>query len=157
MASVYIEETGLHSLPLGGSIHTLTLDIPTRRSALSSLSVYFIFELRSKLTRSYGCSSVTASERTEIFEILEFCFENNIILYHLSSYISHKLLLCNVAVFSLLKNAYRDQADRLKRAINIIGRQHFTSLLSLARKTPFTPKKAGFTVSGSFRLIQICP
>jgi len=57
-------------------MHTLTLDIPTRRSALSSLSVYFIFELRSKLTRSYGCSSVTASERTEIIKQVAYIFDD---------------------------------------------------------------------------------
>ena len=40
-------------------------------------------------------------------EILEFCFENNILLCRLSSYTSHKLQPCNVATFAPLKAAYR--------------------------------------------------
>jgi len=89
----------------------------------------------------------------EILEILEFCFENNIILYRLPSYAFHKLQPCDVAVFTSLKVAYREQVDRLERGgVNIIGKQHFTSLFSPAREKAFTPKniKAGFAASGLF-------
>jgi len=44
----------------------------------------------------------------ETLEILEFCFENNILLCRLPSYTSHKLQPCDVAPFVLLKVAYRD-------------------------------------------------
>jgi hypothetical protein len=39
-------------------------------------------------------------------EILEFYFENNILLYCLPSYTSYKLQPCDVAVFAPLKDAY---------------------------------------------------
>ncbi|OBS17012.1 hypothetical protein FPOA_12469 [Fusarium poae] len=55
----------------------------------------------------------------ETLEILEFCFENNIILCRLPSHTSHKLQPCDVSVFGPLKAAYRDQVEpagpRLKK------------------------------------------
>ena len=89
----------------------------------------------------------------EILKILEFCFENNIILCRLPSHTSHKLQPCDVAVFASLKVAYREQVDRLERGgVNTIGKQHFTSLFSPAREKAFTLKniKAGFAASGLF-------
>jgi hypothetical protein len=91
----------------------------------------------------------------ETLKILEFCFENNIILCRLPSHTSHKLQPCNIIVFALLKIAYCDQVNRLERGgVNIIGKQHFTSLFSPARERAFTPKniKAGFAASGLFPL-----
>jgi hypothetical protein len=44
----------------------------------------------------------------ETLEILEYCFENNIILCRLPSHTSHKLQPCDVAVFAPLKAAYRE-------------------------------------------------
>jgi hypothetical protein len=92
-------------------------------------------------------------ETHETLEILEFCFENNIILCRLPSHTSHKLQPCDVAVFASIKAAYRDQVDRLERGgVNTIGKQHFTSLFSPARERAFTPNniKAGFAASGLF-------
>ena len=89
----------------------------------------------------------------KILEILKFCFKNNIILYRLLSYTSYKLQPYNVAVFALLKVAYHEQVDQLERGgVNIINKQHFTSLFSAAREKAFTLKniKAGFVVSGLF-------
>jgi hypothetical protein len=89
----------------------------------------------------------------ETLEILEFCFENNILLCRLPSHTSHKLQPCDIAAFAPLKAAYRDQVDRLEQGgVNTIGKEHFTSLYSPARETAFTPKniKAGFAVSGLF-------
>jgi len=89
----------------------------------------------------------------ETLEILEFCFENNILLYRLPSHISHKLQPYNIATFAPLKAAYRDQVDRLEQGgINTIGKEHFTSLYSPARERAFTLKniKAGFAASGLF-------
>ena len=51
----------------------------------------------------------------ETVEILEFCFENNILLCRLPSHTSHKLQPCNIAPFAPLKAAYRDQVDRLEQ------------------------------------------
>jgi hypothetical protein len=87
----------------------------------------------------------------ESLEILEFCFENNIILCRLLSHTSHKLQPCDVAVFGPLKAAYREQVDRLERGgVNTIGKEHFTSLYSPARTKAFTPRniKAGFAACG---------
>jgi hypothetical protein len=89
----------------------------------------------------------------EPLEILEFCFENNILLCRLPSHTSHKLQPCDVAVFAPLKAAYRAQVDRLERGgVNTIGKQHFTSLFGPARVSAFTPKniKAGFAACGLF-------
>jgi hypothetical protein len=89
----------------------------------------------------------------ETLEILEFYFENNILLYRLPSYTSYKLQPCDVAVFAPLKAAYRNQVDRLERGgVNTIGKEHFTSLYSSTRERAFTSKniKAGFAVSGLF-------
>jgi hypothetical protein len=89
----------------------------------------------------------------ETLEILEFCFENNIILCRLPSHTSYKLQPCNVAVFASLKVAYRNQVDRLERGgVNTIGKQHFTSLFSPAREMAFTSKniKTGFAACDLF-------
>jgi len=89
----------------------------------------------------------------DTLEILEFCFENNILLCRLPSHTSHKLQPCDVAAFAPLKAAYRDQVDRLEQGgVNTIGKEHFTTLYSPARKIAFTPKniKAGFATSGLF-------
>jgi hypothetical protein len=42
----------------------------------------------------------------ETLEIVEFCLENNIILYRLPSHTSYKTQLCDVLVFGPLKTAY---------------------------------------------------
>jgi len=87
----------------------------------------------------------------ETLEILEYCFENNIILCRLPSHTSHKLQPCDVAVFGPLKASYRDQVDRLERAgTNTIGKEHFTSLYSRARQKALTQKNilAGFAKCG---------
>ncbi len=86
----------------------------------------------------------------ETLEILEYCFEHNIVLCRLFSYISYKLQFCNVVVFVLLKLVYRKQVEQLEQEdINTIRKEHFISLYSLARKTAFMCKniKAGFAAS----------
>jgi hypothetical protein len=89
----------------------------------------------------------------ETLEVLEFCFENNIIPCRIPSHTSHKLQPCDVAVFSPLKAAYRDEVERLERGgVNTIGKGHFTYLYSPARKQAFTKKNilAGWAKSGLF-------
>lgn len=89
----------------------------------------------------------------ETLEVLEVCFENNIILCRLPSHISHKLQPCDVGVFAPLKAAYRDQVERLYRGgANTVGKDHFTSLYSPARERAFTKRNvtAAWTASGLF-------
>lgn len=89
----------------------------------------------------------------ESLEILEFCFENNIIPCRLPSHTSHKLQPCDVAVFAPLKAAYRDQVDQLERGgVGTIGKGHFTYLYYPARIRAFTEKNilAGWSKSGLF-------
>lgn len=89
----------------------------------------------------------------ETLEILELCFENNIILSRLPSHTSHKLQPCDVAVFAPLKAAYRDQVERLERGgVNTVGKGQFTYLYSPARERAFTKKNilAGWAKSGLF-------
>ncbi|KAF5852433.1 hypothetical protein GGP41_007835 [Bipolaris sorokiniana] len=87
----------------------------------------------------------------ETLEVLEFCLCNNIMLCRLPSHTSHKLQLCDVGVFAPLKTAYRDQVERLNRGgINIVGKEHFTSLYDPARTKAFTRRniKAAWAASG---------
>lgn len=89
----------------------------------------------------------------ETLEILEFCFENDITLCRLPSHTSHKLQPCDVGVFAPLKEAYRDQVDRLCRAgTNTVGKQHFTALYSPARERAFTKRNitAAWAACGLF-------
>ena len=88
----------------------------------------------------------------ETLEMLEFCFENNIIVCRLPSHTSHKLQPCDVGVFAPLKAAYRDEAERLYRVTNTIGKEHFTSLYSPARGKAFTKRNitAAWAASGLF-------
>jgi hypothetical protein len=89
----------------------------------------------------------------ETLEILEFCFENNIILCPLSSHTSHKLQPCDISVFGPLKAAYRDQVERLERGcVGTIGKQYFTYLYSPARKQALTSRniRAEWAKAGLF-------
>jgi hypothetical protein len=86
-------------------------------------------------------------------EILEHCFANNILLCRLPSHTSHKLQPCDIAVFSPLKVAYRDNVERMERGgVNTIGKQHFTALYSPAREVSFTRRNvlAGWSKGGLF-------
>ena len=75
----------------------------------------------------------------ETLEILEFFFENNIILCRLPFHTSHKLQPYDVGVFAPLKAAYRDEAERLYQGgINTVSKEHFTFLYSPARERAFT-------------------
>ena len=89
----------------------------------------------------------------ETLEMLEFCFDNNIIPCRLPSHTSHKLQPCDVAVFGPLKAAYRDEIERLERGgVGTIGKSHFTYLYSPARARAFTKKNilSGWSKSGLF-------
>ena len=89
----------------------------------------------------------------ETLEIMEFCFENNIILCRLPSHSSHELQPCDVSVFAPLKDAYRDQVERLERGcVGKIGKEHFIYLYSPARERVFTPRniRAGWARAGLF-------
>jgi hypothetical protein len=89
----------------------------------------------------------------ETLEVLEFCFENNIILCCLPSHTSHKLQPCDVGPFAPLKTAYRDQVERLNRGgVDTIGKEHFTSLYSPARDKALSKRNilAGWAATGLF-------
>jgi len=74
-------------------------------------------------------------------KILKFCLENNIILYYLPSYTSYKLQPYNIGVFAPLKIAYYDQVKQLYQGgINIVNKEYFISLYSLAKEKVFTKK-----------------
>jgi len=89
----------------------------------------------------------------ETLEILEYCFENNIILCRLPSHTSHKLQPCDVGVFCPLKTAYRDEVERLYRGgLDTVGKEHFTSLYKPVRERALTKRNitAGWAASGLF-------
>ena len=86
----------------------------------------------------------------ETLEILQFCFENNIILCRLPSHTSHVLQPCDVSVFGPLKNAYRDQLDRLDMGgVGKIGKEHFTYMYCPAREQVFTARTIRSRWSGA--------
>ncbi len=65
----------------------------------------------------------------ETLEILEYHFENNIILCRLPSHTFHKLQPCDFGVFAPLKPASRDQVERLYRGdVDLVGKECFTSV-----------------------------
>jgi len=83
------------------------------RSASSASSVCLTLRLKTELTgNSLICDGF---ETHETLEVLEFCFENRIILCRLPSHTSHKLQPCDASVFGPLKAAYRDEVERLER------------------------------------------
>lgn len=89
----------------------------------------------------------------ETLEILQYCFDNNIILCRIPSHTSHKLQPCDVSVFSSLKTAYREQVERLERGcVGSIGKEHFTYLYGPARTKAFTPRniRAGWSKAGLY-------
>ena len=89
----------------------------------------------------------------ESAEIQRFCFENNIVLAHLSSHSSHKLQPCDVGLFGLLKIYYREEVERLYRGgSQHIGKPHFTQLYDQARQRAFTPRniRVGWSKTGHF-------
>jgi len=89
----------------------------------------------------------------ETLKILEYCFENNIILCRLPSHTSHKLQPCDVGVFAPLKTAYRDEVERLYRGgLDTVSKEHFTSLYKPARERALTMRNitAGWAASGLF-------
>jgi hypothetical protein len=89
----------------------------------------------------------------ETLEILEFCFEHNIILCRLPSHTSHKLQPCDVGVVAPLKTAYRDEVERLNRGgVDKVGKEHFTYLYQPARDRALTKRniKAAWAATGLF-------
>ena len=106
--------------------------------------------------RAYGKPRVLICDgfgTHETLEMLEHCFTYNILLCRLPSHTSHKLQLCDIAVFSPLKVAYRDNVERMERGgVNTIGKQHFTALYSPAREVSFTKRNvlAGWSKGGLF-------
>jgi hypothetical protein len=89
----------------------------------------------------------------ESLEVLEFCFENNIILCRLPSHTSHVLQPLDISVFSPLKTAYRSQVERLERGcVGTIGKEHFIPMYSPARAQAFTSRniRAGWSKAGLF-------
>lgn len=65
----------------------------------------------------------------------------------------HKLQPCDFGVFSVLKNAYRDQAGRLDwQGEGTVGKERFTYLYSSAREIALTTRntKVGWAATGLF-------
>lgn len=52
----------------------------------------------------------------ETLEILEFCFDNNIVLYRLPSHLSQAIAMRSLGLRPL-ETAYRDQVERLNRVV----------------------------------------
>jgi hypothetical protein len=91
----------------------------------------------------------------ETLEILEFCFENKILLCRFPSHTSHKLQSCDVEVFASLKIVYRNEVERLYReGLNTVGKEHFTSLYKPARERTITKRNimAGWVATVLFSL-----
>jgi hypothetical protein len=129
------------------------LDSPIRTSACSGSSLYPMPRLNSVLTIKPRMPIWNGFGTHETLEILEYCFENNIVFCRMPSHISHKLQTCDVTVFGSLKAAYREQVERMDRGgINTIGKQHFTYLYSPAREKALTKRNilAAWRGSGLF-------
>ena len=89
----------------------------------------------------------------ETLDVLQFCFENNIILCRLPSHSSHALQPCDVSIFGPLENAYREQLERLDMGgVGMIGKEHFTYMYSPAREQAFTARniRSGWSGTGLY-------
>jgi hypothetical protein len=90
----------------------------------------FALRLENKLVNGKPCVLICNNFGFyKTLEVLEFCFKNTIILCYLLFYTSYKLQPYDVAVFTALKAASRDQVKRLYRGgADTVGKKHFTSL-----------------------------
>lgn len=76
----------------------------------------------------------------ESADLLEYCFEHNIVLCYLPSHTSYKLQPLDIGVFGPLKTAYREQVEQLYcGGAEMVGKPHFTLLYSHAWEIAFTP------------------
>ncbi len=109
--------------------------------SLQWLKLVFDSQIKERANQKPRVLICDGFETHETLEILEFNFENNIILCRLSSHTSHKLQLCDISVFDSLKTIYRDQVERLeRRCVETIDKKHFTYLYSLARIQALTSR-----------------
>jgi hypothetical protein len=121
--------------------------------AWSGLNKFLTLRPKLVLMGNRGYSSAMALGHTKPFEILESCFENNIILCRLPSHTSHKTKPCDVSVFGPLKTAYRDEVERRYRGgLRNVNKEHFTAIYSRAREREMTKKNilAGWAKTGLF-------
>ena len=84
-------------------------------------------------------------------ELMECCYENNIILYRISLYTSYKLQPCDVVIFGPSKTAYREEIEHLYHGgSNMIGKEHFTLLYDRARREAINPRNimSGWSKTG---------
>ncbi len=91
----------------------------------------------------------------ESLEVMQFCYENNIILVRFPSHSTHKVQPCDVGVFAPLKTYYRQQVDELCRGgVVTIGKQHFIEMYSKSRAEALTPHniKAAWARAGLYPL-----
>lgn len=108
------------------------------------ISLSWIKNVFNPLTRARACGKprllINDGFAThESADLLEFCFQNNIILCRLPSHTSHKLQPLDVGIFEPLKTAYREQVEQLYRGgAGVIGKQHFTLLYERARNAALT-------------------
>jgi len=100
----------------------------------TSISLYWVrsvFDPQTK-ARANGRPRLLISDgfgTHESLDVLNFCYENNIILCRLPSHTSHKLQPCDVGIFGPLKSAYREQVERLYRGgVGTVDKRHFTYL-----------------------------
>ena len=122
----------------------------------STISLYWIQHVFDPQTRdrAQGRPRILISDgfgTHESLEIMQYCYEHNIILCRLPSHTSHKLQPCDVGVFGPLKTAYREQVERLYRGgSNMVGKQHFTLLYDRARTKAFTGRNvlSGWSKAG---------
>jgi hypothetical protein len=125
----------------------------TPRSAWTGSNMCLIPKLNHGQIRNHGFFICDGFGTHELLEVMEYCYENNIILCHIPPHTSHKLQPCDVGVFGPLKAAYHEQAERLYRGgANTVGKQHFISLYSRAREQVLTSRniKSGWLKTGLY-------
>lgn len=89
----------------------------------------------------------------ESLDVLTFCFKNNIIICRQPSHATHKLQPLDIAVFSPLKTAFREQVDQLYRnGAETVNKAHFTLLYSRARQIAITSRniRSGWSKAGLY-------
>lgn len=86
--------------------------------------------------------------------MLEFCFENNIVLCRRPLHMAHKNQSCDASMFGLLRTAWCNELKVLYRGgINSVRKEHFVARHSPAQKTALATKN----IIAAWAERRLCP
>lgn len=125
---------------------------------VSALNMYWVQHVFEPATRDRASGRprvliIDGFGSHESLYVLTFGFKNNIIICRQPSHATHKLQPLDIAVFSPLKTAFREQVDQLYRnGAETVNKAHFTLLYSRARQIAITSRniRSGWSKAGLY-------